>query len=128
MKAFQHLTQFRGDATFGTWVHRIAVNLSLNGRRSLTRRARWFAPLEAAEGTSAPPNADPDLSQSLKVAINALTDGQREVFVMHALEGYTHVEIGKILGISEGTSKGRLFHARARLKEMLAPFAPDGVA
>ena len=46
------------------------------------------------------------------------------MFVMCALEGYSHVEIGEILGISEGTSKGRLFHARARLKQLLARFAP----
>jgi DNA-directed RNA polymerase specialized sigma24 family protein len=47
------------------------------------------------------------------------------VFVMHTFEGYTHVEIGQVLGISEGTSKGRLFHARARLKQLLARFAPE---
>ena len=63
--------------------------------------------------------------ESLRTAIEALTDGQREVFVMHTFEGYTHVEIGQVLGISEGTSKGRLFHARVRLKQLLARFAPE---
>jgi RNA polymerase sigma-70 factor (ECF subfamily) len=72
-----------------------------------------------------PAALEPDFEASLAEAIDALTAGQREVFVMHSLEGYTHVEIAQILGISEGTSKGRLFHARARLRHLLARFAPD---
>lgn len=124
VRAFERLDHFRGDATFGTWIHRIAVNLTLNARRGAQRRARWMVDTEA--DAPAPPDQrlDPDLEQSFAAAVEQLTEGQREVFVMFALEGYTHVEIGEILGISEGTSKGRLFHARARLKQMLARFAP----
>ncbi|MGQ0767051.1 MAG: RNA polymerase sigma factor [Gemmatimonadota bacterium] len=126
VRAFSQLERFRGDASFGTWLHRIAVNLTLNARRSEQRRAKWFAPLDAAEsaeGKSA--DIDPDFAQSLEGAIGELTEGQRVVFVMHAMEGYTHVEISEVLGISEGTSKGRLFHARARLRQLLARFAPE---
>ncbi len=125
VRAFERLEEFRGDAAFGTWLHRIAVNLTLNARRSRERRSKWHAPMD--ETTPAPPHQalEPDLQQSLTEAIDALTAGQREVFVMHSLEGYTHVEIGEILGISEGTSKGRLFHARARLRQLLARFAPE---
>ncbi len=125
VRAFDRLDDFRGDAAFGTWLHRIAVNLTLNARRSRERRSKWHGPMD--ESTPAPPHQalEPDLQQSLAEAIDALTAGQREVFVMHSLEGYTHVEIGEILGISEGTSKGRLFHARARLRQLLARFAPE---
>lgn len=125
VRAFARLDHFRGDASFGTWIHRIAVNLTLNARRSEQRRARWIAPVD--DDTPAPPREalDPDLVQSLEEAVQALTIGQREVFVMHTFEGYTHEEIGEILGISEGTSKGRLFHARARLRQLLARFAPE---
>lgn len=127
VRAFERLDHFRGDSSFGTWLHRIAVNLTLNARRSLRRRERWLvADAAVAEVPAAElPGIDPDLEHSLGQAIGQLTDGQREVFVMYALEGYTHVEIGEILGISEGTSKGRLFHARARLKQLLARFAPE---
>lgn len=127
VRAFDRLDDFRGDSAFGTWLHRIAVNLTLNAKRSAARRARWHAPMDDAAPAVAPAaeRADPDLRQSLAVAIDALTSGQREVFVMHSLEGYTHVEIAEILGISEGTSKGRLFHARARLRQLLARFAPE---
>jgi RNA polymerase sigma-70 factor (ECF subfamily) len=125
VRAFARLDHFRGDASFGTWIHRIAVNLTLNARRSEQRRARWIAPVDDSTPAPADDPVDPDLLQSFEQAVEALTDGQREVFVMHTLEGYTHVEIGEILGISEGTSKGRLFHARARLRQQLARFAPE---
>jgi RNA polymerase sigma-70 factor (ECF subfamily) len=125
VRAFERLDLFRGDATFGTWLHRIAVNLTLNARRSEQRRSKWLAPMDESAPAPEPGHLDPDLVESLRSAIDALTDGQREVFVMHTLEGYTHVEIGQILGISEGTSKGRLFHARAKLKQLLARFAPE---
>lgn len=126
VRAFSRLERFRGDASFGTWLHRIAVNLTLNARRSEQRRARWFAPLDDAEGAEGrTADIDPDFAQSLESAIGELTEGQRVVFVMHTMEGYTHVEIGEVLGISEGTSKGRLFHARARLRQLLARFAPE---
>ncbi len=127
VRAFERLDDFRGDAAFGTWLHRIAVNLTLNARRSAARRARWHAPMDDAAPAIAPAvhAPDPDLRHSLAEAIDALSAGQREVFVMHSMEGYTHVEIAEILGISEGTSKGRLFHARARLRQLLARFAPE---
>jgi RNA polymerase sigma-70 factor (ECF subfamily) len=64
---------------------------------------------------------DPDatLRLSLHEAIDGLNDGQRAVFVMHDLEGFTHAEIGTALGIEEGSSKARLSRARARLREVL---------
>ena len=125
VKAFARLDNFRGDASFGTWIHRIALNITLNAKRSEQRRARWLAPMDESTPAPAPEHLEPDLVQSLGAAVDALSAGQREVFVMHTFEGYTHLEIGEILGISEGTSKGRLFHARARLRELLARFAPE---
>jgi RNA polymerase sigma-70 factor (ECF subfamily) len=126
VKAFARLGHFRGDAAFGTWLHRIAINLTLNARRSLKRRERWLAPaIESDAPAPLQPALDPDFQQALGSAIDALSAGQREVFVMFALEGYTHVEIAELLGISEGTSKGRLFHARLKLKQLLARFAPE---
>ncbi len=125
VRAFERLEHFRGDSTFGTWLHRIAVNITINARRSANRQAQRVASIDEDLPAPAYEALDPDLERSLGDAIEALSVGQREVFVMHALEGYTHVEIGEILGISEGTSKGRLFHARARLRTLLARFAPE---
>jgi RNA polymerase sigma-70 factor, ECF subfamily len=125
VRAFERLDHFRGDASFGTWIHRIAVNLTLNARRSAQRRSRWLVRSDADAPAPFTQGLDHDLERSVSDAIAQLTPGQREVFVMFALEEYTHVEIADILGISEGTSKGRLFHARARLQRLLARFAPE---
>ncbi len=125
VRAFSRLDLFRGDAAFGTWLHRIAINLTLNARRSTQRRDRWIGEMPDDIAAPAEPALDHDFQRSFNEAVDTLSPGQREVFVMHTLEGYTHVEIGEILGISEGTSKGRLFHARARLRQLLARFAPE---
>ena len=59
-------------------------------------------------------------------AISALPDGYRAVFLMHDVEGYTHDEIARTLGVQPGTSKAQLFRARAKLRTALAEFAPEG--
>ena len=69
--------------------------------------------------------ADPDLSQRLRAAIEALPDIYRAVFVMHDVEGYSHGEIATALEVAEGTSKARLSRARARLRAALDDFAPE---
>ena len=61
---------------------------------------------------------------ALNNAIAELPNGYRSVFVLHDIEGYTHAEIGEMLGIAEGTSKARLFDARNRLRKALAAYAP----
>ncbi|HEY9013660.1 MAG TPA: sigma-70 family RNA polymerase sigma factor, partial [Gemmatimonadales bacterium] len=71
------------------------------------------------------PEAEPDLKDRLRQAIDGLPDGYRAVFVMHDVEGYTHEEIGATLGVHPGTSKAQLFRARARLREELADFAKE---
>jgi RNA polymerase sigma-70 factor, ECF subfamily len=126
VRAFQQLDRFRGDSTFGTWLHRIAVNVALNAIRREQRQARWHGgEVDESIAADEPERLDPDLSARLGEAIDALPPGQRVVFVMHALEGYTHLEISGILGIAEGTSKGRLFDARVRLRKQLARFVED---
>jgi RNA polymerase sigma-70 factor (ECF subfamily) len=68
-----------------------------------------------------------DLRARLHAAIDALSEKLRPVFVMHDVEGYTHDEIAGTLGIPVGTSKARLFDARARLRLALAAFAGDHI-
>ena len=70
----------------------------------------------------------PDLKTRLHSAIDALSEKLRPVFVMHDVEGYTHDEIAGTLGIPVGTSKARLFDARAKLRLALAAFAGDHIA
>ena len=127
IRAFQRLGQFRGDASLATWLHTIATSVSLNGMRSVTRiRARSTSIDDAGELPSAGPKRAPhDLREKLHSAIDALSVKLRPVFVMHDVEGYTHEEIAGVLGIPVGTSKARLFDARAKLRAALAMFAGD---
>lgn len=124
IRAFQRLGEFRQESAFGTWLHTIAVSVSLNGLRKVKRLRARETSIEEAEtiGTSTR-RADPDLRDRLHRAIDALPEGYRTVFLMHDVEGYTHEEIGKALGIQSGTSKAQLFRARGRLREALADFA-----
>ena len=61
------------------------------------------------------------LGDLLERAMNQLPDGMRQVLILHDVEGYTHEEIGEVLGVSAGTSKSQLFKARAKMRELLKP-------
>src|SRR5690606_28845499 len=118
------LRTFRGDAAFTTWLHRIAVTTALNGMRKVKRIRAFEDPLEDDAPHAAPMReAEPDLKDRLHAAIDALPEGMRMTVLLHDVEGYTHSEIGEMLGIAEGTSKARLFEARAKLRVALADFA-----
>jgi RNA polymerase sigma-70 factor (ECF subfamily) len=123
VQLFRRLDQFRGESSFGTWVHRVALTVSLNAMRKVKRfRTRETGIDEALHHEQANGEIEPDFRERLNAAIDALPDGIRAALVMHTIEGYSHAEIGEALGIAEGTSKARVFDARARLKKTLAPF------
>jgi RNA polymerase sigma-70 factor, ECF subfamily len=131
IRAFQRLEQFRGDSSLATWLHTIGVSVALNGMRKVKRlrvttdTMDALAEMPAAGGFA---GLTADLRARLHTAIDALSDKLRPVFVMHDVEGYTHEEIAGTLGIPVGTSKARLFDARARLRLALAAFAGDHIA
>ena len=126
IRAFDRLAGFRGESALGTWLCSIAISVSLNGLRQVRRARNREVQLEDAAGVGHQPReADPDLRARLGEAIDALPDGYRAVFVMHDVEGYTHDEIARALGVQPGTSKAQLFRARARLREALADFARE---
>ena len=124
VRAFAQLARFRGESAFTTWLHRIAVTTALNQMRKVKRIRAHEEVLEEDDHHAAPVReADPDLKVRLHAAIDALPEGLRMTVVLHDVEGYTHHEIGELLGVAEGTSKARLFEARARLRVALADFA-----
>ena len=126
IKAFAKLGEFRGDSALGTWIGSIAISVALNGLRKVKRfRERELGLDQTPEIGAVPIRADPDLKARLHGAIDALPEGYKAVFVMHDVEGYTHEEIGTMLGIQSGTSKAQLFRARAKLRQSLADFAPE---
>ena len=129
IRAFERLEQYRGDSALGTWLHTIAVSVALNGMRKVKRlRERTEAIDSVPEIAIQPIGLTADLKARLHSAVDALSEKLRPVFVMHDVEGYTHDEIATTLGIPVGTSKARLFDARAKLRLALAAFAGDHIA
>jgi RNA polymerase sigma-70 factor (ECF subfamily) len=132
IRAFQRLEQYRGDSSLATWLHAIAVSVALNGMRKVKRLRGRVDSVDGAEATPSlvvgPTGFTGDLKARLHAAIDSLSDKLRPVFVMHDVEGYTHEEIAGTLSIPIGTSKARLFDARARLRLALAAFAGDHIA
>jgi RNA polymerase sigma-70 factor, ECF subfamily len=126
VRAFSRLRDFRGASALGTWLHSIAVSVSLNGMRRVKRWNEREASLEdVPEPGTEPRRAEPDLKTKLRRAIAHLPERYRVVFVMYDMEGYTHDEIGAALDMPVGTSKARLSRARAKLREALAEFAGE---
>jgi RNA polymerase sigma-70 factor (ECF subfamily) len=128
LRAYRKLSQFRGDAAFSTWLHSIAVSVSLNGLRKVDRHRRRERDIEdAAHLGTAASTVNPWLRKRLDEAIDGLTEIYRTVFLMHDLEGFSHKEIAEVLGVAEGTSKARLSRARAKLREDLGDLAQEYV-
>ena len=127
IRAFDRIADFRGESAIGSWLGAIAVSIALNALRKRKRSAGREAGWDEAETVAAPREAfaDPDLKVRLHEEIDRLPDGYRMVFLLHDVEGYTHEEIGQMLGVQSGTSKVQLFRARARLRERLAEFVGD---
>jgi RNA polymerase sigma-70 factor (ECF subfamily) len=126
VRAFASIGEFRGESAFGTWLHSIAVSLSLNEIKRRKRERARNAPLEDAVTLAASgPRSDPLLREKLMEAVNELPEGCRTVFMMHDAEGYTHQEIAAALGVTEGTSKAQLARARGKLRVALAQFAEE---
>ncbi len=127
IQIFRALPGFRGDAQFGTWAHRIAVNRTLNALRRTRRLAAIEVEVDEQSASVEPEAERALLAQSIEEAARKLAPGARTVFLLHDVEGFTHEEIAQQLGITAGGSKSQLFKARAKLRTLLAHLvdAPD---
>ena len=120
IQIFRALPSFRGDSQFSTWAHRIAVNRTLNALRRTKRMAAIETDVEDDSASVEPEAERALLAATIEEAASKLSPGARTVFLLHDVEGYTHEEIAKELGITAGGSKSQLFKARAKLRVMLA--------
>lgn len=125
IRAIRALPSFRGDARFSTWLHRIAVNAALQAARKAETRQKRREPMPRQVAV-APRPGDALLEERLEKAVARLPEGMRQVLILHDVEGYTHNEIGELLGIAPGTSKSQLFKARAKMREMLRSAGSSG--
>jgi RNA polymerase sigma-70 factor (ECF subfamily) len=119
VRAWERLETFRGEAAFGTWIHRVAINVML-ARQEVRKRDRGRFEDDDAQ-VDATPVAPREAESRIDVegAMRNLPEGARRVFVLHDMEGYKHHEIAKTLGITVGTSKSQLHRARMLMREQL---------
>ena len=128
LAALVKLRQYDPRRPFGPWLMRIAANAATDRRRR--RRVRRTEPLDrnvVAGGTL--PDAETDrrvLGQRLRDALSQLPERRRVAVVLFDVEGYSHAEIGRVLGIPEGTVRSEVFHARRALRSLLADWREDG--
>jgi RNA polymerase sigma-70 factor, ECF subfamily len=124
LHAYRALDRFLPDQPFGAWLYRIMANASLD----LVRRRKVRDADELPETVALPfrdPGESDELRRRLSQSLTKLTDRQRAVIVLHDVEGFTHGEIGGMLGIPEGTARSDLHHARAALRRMLKDVRSD---
>jgi len=138
LSAYQHLSEFRGEAAFGSWVHRIAANNALMRLRrqkvldivsddlagpEFTDRGSLAEVPESDWSKRADDKIlDDELGRAIREATNALPEGYREVFLLKDVEGLSYEEISQMVGISIPAVKSRLHRARLALREAIDAF------
>ena len=134
-KAYRALKRFRGKSSFYTWIYSIATNMTLNFLKKRNRRRtmslddvdlgiendRDFIEMTSKSDPVREANIS-ELQQRLNMAMQKLSVDHRTVVTMFDIQAMPHAEIAKILGISEGTVRSRLFYAHRQLQAYLEDF------
>jgi RNA polymerase sigma factor (sigma-70 family) len=115
LKVFRGLPKFRRESTLGAWIKTIVVRTAL----SKVQRRPVFDPIEEHHSQGMVDWGNHLDAEYLEKAIQLLPEGYRAVFVLIEVEGYSHKEVGDMLGISAGTSKSQLFHSKKRLRKII---------
>jgi RNA polymerase sigma-70 factor (ECF subfamily) len=126
VKVFLSLKQYRHEGELGAWIRRIMVTTALNFlKRNRNYRDQMYFPPEHLHPVI---NDDPAVilqAKELAELIRQLPPGYQAIFNLHAIEGYSHVEIGELLGITDGTSRSQYARARALLISWLHNYPVD---
>jgi RNA polymerase sigma-70 factor (ECF subfamily) len=134
-KAYRSIKGFQGKSSFYTWMHSIAVNMAINFLKKRNRRKTMSLDdvdngiLNDPDFIEATSNGDPhreanlsELQKKLNESMMKLSHDHRAVVTMFDIQGMPHAEIAKILKISEGTVRSRLFYAHRQLQNHLQEF------
>ncbi|MDA7860626.1 sigma-70 family RNA polymerase sigma factor [Akkermansiaceae bacterium] len=134
-KAYRSLNRFRGRSSFYTWIYAIGTNMTLNFLKKRNRRAVWSldnldsgiqndeAMVDLAHAANPRHQSDlNELQKKLNEAMQSLSNAHRAVVTMFDIQGIPHAEISKILKVSEGTVRSRLFYAHRQLQGHLEEF------
>jgi RNA polymerase sigma-70 factor, ECF subfamily len=123
VRAWDKLHLFRGESSFSTWLHRMAVNVVLNARKSDGRMRSKFEDNDEELGLDSLPATTSMIGAGemldIEAAIAKLPPGARRVFVLHDVEGFKHEEIAEQLGVTTGATKAQLHRARLLLRQSL---------
>ena len=120
VRAWEKLSGFRGESQFSTWLHRLAINVVLQDRRSRGRRqAREHTVENLEEYATAVTQAMPGTRVDLERAIAGLPQGAREVLVLRDVQGFKYREIAELKDVSIGTVKAQIHRARTLVQEAL---------
>lgn len=121
IRALEALPRFRWESSLRTWLCGFVLNGWRNRRSRVLRETRLALVVGGREGDEPGPEAgaDPATGRAVERALEGLPDGYRAVLLLHDLEGYTHEEIARALGITAGTSKSQLHRARRVVRRRL---------
>lgn len=121
IRFYESLEKFKGESTLGTYLVRIAINLSLNEIRKRKRRSSFFSPEEAGSHVNAE-DQNKDLKEAVQYEISKLEPEFRLVVSLRMMEGYSTEETAEILNIPLGTVLSRLSRAQKKLRSMLKKY------
>ncbi len=120
VRAWNTIGSFQHKSAFGTWLHRLSINVVLSDMRAEKRRsARELLPGDLDQFKHEVRDALPETRMDLEQAIATLPSGAKEVLVLHDIEGYRYREIAELIGVAEGTVKSQLSRARRLVREAL---------
>jgi RNA polymerase sigma-70 factor (ECF subfamily) len=129
LQLFRKIHTFRGESAFSSWLHRLTANvvlMSFRKKKVATTSLDEMTNADEESGTPRHEIGSPDLRLSglfdrinLQTAIEQLSQGYRQMFLLHDVQGYEHNEVARILRCSTGNSKSQLHKARKRLRELL---------
>lgn len=126
IKVYRNLNRFRAEGSFEGWMRRVFVNTAIEHYRK--KSLDLTSVTEKEEGTI----EDTDISaldqlavKDIMMLIRELAPGYQTIFNLYVVEGYSHKEIGDMLGISEGTSKSQLARAKSILQKKVAQFLSE---
>ena len=126
---FAKISQFRFESSFETWVHRMAVNQSLQHLRKSNReqeRIRQYADSGGSPNMQQNEHSTLEDAEVLEIAMNHLSGDQRALLHMKEVEGFGYQQIVEVLGVPEGTVGSRLNKARSELRSALAQLGWEG--
>lgn len=115
VRAWERIGTFRGEAAFGTWLHRLTVNVVLEATRADRRRTARVSLADDEEDAALHPDpvtTDVGSRIDLERGIALLPPNARQVFVLHDVEGYRHDEIARQMSLAPGTVRAHLHRAR----------------